>query len=350
MGSKKKTIFNMIFLISCFVITMYYVFHGQDLNNIANYMKQAKSIYWVLAVGCVIGFILSEASIIYYLLKFLKQKIKFVNCCLYSFVGFFFSCITPSASGGQPAQAVFMKQDDVPIHVSTIVLLMVTISYKLVLLVYGTVILLIKPKSIMVYIDDIMYWIYLGMALNVAVVGFMILLAIKPRIIEAVVLKLFDIIAKVLKLSKINEYKKKVSNTMRRFVVKSEFVLKNKFLLLKVLFITFVQRTMLFFITYLVCLSFVKIDLSQVDVTLIQGSISVAVDMLPLPGGMGITEHLFLVVFEPILNNVTVPVMIVSRGISYYTQLLISAVMTGFAYIKFYGKDEIKKIPKRNYY
>ncbi len=67
----------------------------------------------------------------------------------------------------------------------------------------------------------------------------------------------------------------------------------------------------------------------MVVITSLQGMISVAVDMLPLPGGMGISENLFLTIFEPIFGeSFVLPGMLVSRGISYYTQLIISAIMT----------------------
>ena len=62
------------------------------------------------------------------------------HCALYSFVGFFFSCITPSASGGQPMQIFYMKKDKLPIPVTTLVLMIVTITYKAVLVVIGVLI------------------------------------------------------------------------------------------------------------------------------------------------------------------------------------------------------------------
>ena len=68
--------------------------------------------------------------------------------------------------------------------------------------------------------------------------------------------------------------------------------------------------------------------------------ISVAVDMLPLPGGMGISEKLFLSIFTPILGTMTLPVMIVSRGLSYYTQLILSAIFTVVAFLKIRGVRE----------
>ncbi len=142
MKGKKKKIINAIFVILCFVLTIYYVFHGKDIESIAKYMSEAKSLYWLLGVFCVVIFIISESFVIHFLVKKLEAPVKLIDCFLYSFVGFFFSCITPSASGGQPAQVFFMRKNDIPVHVSTVILLMITISYKMVLLIYGFSILL----------------------------------------------------------------------------------------------------------------------------------------------------------------------------------------------------------------
>jgi len=44
---------------------------------------------------------------------------------------------------------------------------------------------------------------------------------------------------------------------------------------------------------------------------------------------MGISENLFPEIFLPVFGaSLILPGMVISRGISYYTQLLISAVMT----------------------
>ena len=62
MSHKKKIIFNCIFLLVCFALTMYYVFHGQDFSKIMSYVKDAHSLYWLLGVVLVIGFILGESG------------------------------------------------------------------------------------------------------------------------------------------------------------------------------------------------------------------------------------------------------------------------------------------------
>ena len=61
---------------------------------------------------------------------------------------------------------------------------------------------------------------------------------------------------------------------------------------------------------------------------LLQAVISVSVDMLPLPGGMGISEALFMTIFAPVFGTVLLPAMVLSRGMGYYGELLVSAVFT----------------------
>mgnify|MGYP000656556970 CR=1 FL=1 len=137
MSDKKKNLINGIFLLTVFVLTIYSVFSGEDLSDIADTISEASPVYLLMGVGCVIFFIWAESAILHYLLGTLGIKTKRRTCFLYSSVGFFFSCITPSAGGGQPAQVYYMRKNMIPVPVATVVLMVVTITYKSVLVVIG---------------------------------------------------------------------------------------------------------------------------------------------------------------------------------------------------------------------
>ena len=94
--------------------------------------------------------------------------------------------MTPSASGGQPAQILFMKKDKLPIHLSTMVLLIVTITYKLVLVLFGLVIMILRPPVEMQFLKPAMPWVYLGVALNVVCVGGMLALVFCPEMTKRI--------------------------------------------------------------------------------------------------------------------------------------------------------------------
>ena len=130
MSDKKKNLLNGIFLLTVFVLTIYSVFSGEDLSDIWDTISEASPVYLLMGVGCVIFFIWAESAILHYLLGTLGIKTKRRTCFLYSSVGFFFSCITPSAGGGQPAQVYYMRKNMIPVPVATVVLMVVTIQIR----------------------------------------------------------------------------------------------------------------------------------------------------------------------------------------------------------------------------
>lgn len=76
MRNKKKAIFNTIFLILIFSITVYMVFKGEDLGEIIHTVRQADPVYLLISVVCVVLFILGESVIIFYMMRTLGAKVK----------------------------------------------------------------------------------------------------------------------------------------------------------------------------------------------------------------------------------------------------------------------------------
>lgn len=74
------------------------------------------------------------------------------------------------------------EKDKLSIPVSTLVLMIVTITYKLVLVVLGTLVVIIRPAQIMHYLEPVLGWCYLGLLLNVFCVAFMMFLVFHPTL------------------------------------------------------------------------------------------------------------------------------------------------------------------------
>ena len=101
----------------------------------------------------------------------------------------------------------------------------------------------------------------------------------------------------------------------------------HKLVVTNVFLITVVQRLLLFFVTYLTCRSFGIDGTGMVTIVVLQGMISVAVDMLPVPGAQGITEAMYGKVFLPVFSGqYLVPAMCVTRGVGFYLMLVIGAL------------------------
>ena len=291
-------------------------------------------IYWLLAgVGLVVVFIWGESVIIWYLMRsfqiFLSKKI----CFLFSCIGFFFSCITPAAGGGQPMQVYYMKKEKIPIPVSAVVLMLVTITYKLVLVVVGIAISIFGRGFLHQYLQEVLPVFYLGLGLNVFCVSFMTVLVFHPVLAEWILMKGLDLLGKLHFVKQKDALTEKLQESMQVYRETAAYLKGHKMVIFNVILITFIQRFAMFAVTGAVYLSFGMSGISLWDIVLLQAVISVSVDMLPLPGGMGISEAMFLRIFAKIFHAATLPAMVLARGISYYSQLLLSAGFTAAAQI-----------------
>ena len=129
------------------------------------------------------------------------------------------------------------------------------------------------------------------------------------------------------------ERSRKLQEAMKVYRETAAYLEKHRRVIFWVILITFAQRLALFAVTWVVYLAFGLSGTAVWDVILLQAVISVSVDMLPLPGGMGISEALFLRIFPTVFQGMLLPGMVISRGLGYYSQLLISAMFTVAAQI-----------------
>lgn len=215
MKNKKKVIGNTVFFFALFGLTAYAVLKGKELSELAEVLKSVKPAYYIAGLVMIVVFVCCESYIIYRMLRLLHYNdVPKRNCVKYSFVGFFFSCITPSATGGQPMQLYYMNRDKVDISVGTVILMIVTILYKFVLVFLGALIFLFRHFLVAEYIGKAAFFFYLGMALNVFCVAFMLILVFEPTLASKIVLWLFQKLEKFHILKKKEERLEKLQNSM----------------------------------------------------------------------------------------------------------------------------------------
>lgn len=111
---------------------------------------------------------------------FLRNSLKGASLFSDFFCRFLFQLCDAVCDGGQPMQIYFMKKEKIPIPVSTVILMIVTIIYKLVLVVIGLGIVLFARRFLNTYLGDVLFIFYLGLGLNIFCVTFMMILVFHP--------------------------------------------------------------------------------------------------------------------------------------------------------------------------
>ena len=325
MKNRLKNQLSYLFFILLAILAFYTIFRDNDLGVIYASLLQMNLWYVLFAAMTALIFTMMEGIMIWYLLKGLQGKANFKNCIRYSFVGFLYSGITPSATGGQPMQLYHMKRDGNSLSASTVVLMTVALVYKLVLVIMGMAMVLLGFSTLKENLGSYLQLFYLGTFLNTALVVVLLIVMIFPNFARVLLLSAVRLLAKVKILKKSDSRVNKIEQFIQNYQNAVLFLLHNKKRVLAVVIATFVQRCLVFILPYIVYREFGLTGTNILTILMIQMSIYLAVDMLPLPGAQGITELMYRQAFRKIFTlKYVVPSMCVSRGISFYFLLFVS--------------------------
>ncbi|MBR1444496.1 MAG: flippase-like domain-containing protein [Firmicutes bacterium] len=341
LDKNKKGIANFLLLAVIIGITYYLLLRGKDIDKVIEAIKQADTVYVWLGIASMFIFIALEAVIIKYLMKNLGEDVKFLSCLKYSMIGFFFSNVTPSASGGQPMQVVYMKRDGIDVSYSSLILLIITVFYKFVIVLMGVLLLLFQYDFLTAHLEDssMRYLFYFGIGANIIVIlGFFIIIFMKKttKVLVGLTLKL---IMKLKMIKNKDEVKRKVITSLARYQRGAEYYKKNKGVLFNVFWITILQRCAMFVVTYFIYKGFGLSEYNVFQIIMLQCMIAITVDILPFPGGAGISESCFMSIFEKLFGEYLIlPAIMMFRGITYYLYLIISGAVLCYAQI-FSNKD-----------
>ena len=343
MKKYKKVLIDAILFFAIIGLTLYGVLHGEDISGLGDAIKECNTLWPIPAVPLVLFFIAGESIVIWHRLDCYGIYVKERLCFLFSAVGFFFSCVTPSATGGQPMQIYFMKKEDIPVPIATVILLVVTIIYKFVLVVVGIGLWLFAGGFLAEYVAEARWVFYLGILLNVGCVILMCVVVFHPSFAKKTLILGAKLLERIHILKHKEERLDKIERSMNHYHEAAEFMSSHWGMIARVFIITVVQRFAMFAVTYFVYRAFSLNSMNFFEVMFLQAVISVSVDMLPLPGGMGISEGLFMVIFKKVFGEaLLIPGLILSRGLGYYSELFLSAVFTLVAVVVFQVREHKK--------
>ena len=330
-----KYVLNVFFIVAIGWLTIRLLFRGEEFSDIVADLHLAKKSWLALGAVCVFCYVAGESVIIKYMLRLFEVKTPFRRCLKYSFIGFFFSCITPSASGGQPAQMYYMKKDGIKIGFSTLIMLIITIAFKAVQVLLAVAFLLFNFGFIKLHVGRLWWLLLIGFILNIAYIAGLVFIFYKPLWARKMGIKLINFLTRIRILKEKNneKYINKIKRICDNYMLGSEYIRSNAHTVINIFIVTLVQRLFLLAVTWIVYKSYGLSGTSFWNIIAIQTMIGVAVEMLPLPGAAGVTEGCFTYMFMSIFTAELVkPAMLLSRGLSFYLLLIMSALVTFVAH------------------
>lgn len=329
----KKKIISAVLFVALAALTFFAVFRGQDLEEIGRSISQIHKGYLFAAAVVAVSFVAAEGVVLWYLFRIVGEKVPFWSGMKYSFAGFFYSGITPSASGGQPMQLYYMAKDGHSAAAGSVVLLADAAIYKIVLVLIGIGIAVFWFDGLCTYLGGYIFLYFLGLFLNAMLVIAILAVMLSGAGLERVLLWGERLLVKIRFLKPSEKRKEKIHLILEQYVQTVDFLRGNWKKLIVLMAFVVQQRFGVFFLTWLIYKGLGLTGTNMWVVMMLQAVIYIAVDMLPLPGSQGITELMYTALFLPVFTDRYLTVsMCVTRGLNFYMLMLISGAVAVYCW------------------
>lgn len=322
-----KISFEAIFFFGVMFLSLYTVFEGQDIKSIWAEIRNMSIVHLILALFLAILFISFEGIMFYYLIHPMDKQCRFIQCLDYCFIGFFYSSITPSASGGQPMQLYYMAKDGRKFGTSFVVLMIIATMNKLVLTFLGINLLIFAKPVLDEYLAGYETLFYIGLSLDIMWVGILFALMVFTEPLRKLILTVLYFIFK--RNDKIRtKSSNRINDFFRNYRHSLSFIKEHPFKITMIFFMSVLQRVTPILIIVCAYFGLGVRNVSAGLIMIMQSAIYVTVDMLPLPGAQGVTEAMFREVFVKLIPAANImSTMYVTRGVNFYFLLLFSGIV-----------------------
>lgn len=330
MGSgKKKVLWTFVFiaLVAVTIVTVVRQSQTFSLRGFMDYVLHASVPWIVLAFVGMLGFIGFEALAVLILSKAFGYPRSLRRGFVYSATDIYFSAITPSATGGQPASAYFMMKDKIPGAVTTIILLINLTLYSIAIVVIGVVCFLVRP-SIFAGFGTFSQWlIAIGFFCQLILLSLFILLVYKEKIVMRLADGGMRLLGKLRLMHNIEKKREHLKDVEKQYKECAAAITSHKKAIGVAFLCNLLQRISQIAVSVCVFMGIGGAASQAADAFIIQGYVVLGSNSVPIPGAVGVADYLFMDGFGRLVQD-TVSMELLCRGISFYCCVILCGIVT----------------------
>ncbi len=357
MLSARSQIMNIVFVLAILAVTFIFLFNSiaNDPNTNLEDLEFSDlgqlNWWWLLpALGCLVLSIGFEAFNLNLLCRKIGYKRSIRESTVFASSDIYFSAITPSATGGQPAAAYYMTKSGIPLSLSTAVLVLNVTIYTVGLLVISGFAMIADLGTFLAFDTFQQVCVIIGIVFHAILIIACLVCMFSKRVIYFLGNVFYGLLAKLHlvknKDEKIRAFRRSVEGYRAAFGIVKE----HPWLLPTLLANGILQRIILAPITYFVLLAMQPLFGGAAlpgfwEVFMMQLYCTVGASAMPLPGGMGIAETLFNGMFSTICDadNLRVLAMLLSRGFSSYLAIIVCGGITIVHHLRMKRAEHLRR-------
>ncbi len=338
--NNKKVIKNLIWMVISTVLAVVTIRvvlkqnKDMSVDELLSLMSSSDRLFLVFAAVASLLYVWFEGIAIRSILKNAGHKRSRRNGLIYSTSDVYFSAITPSATGGQPASAFFMIRDGIPTGITTATLVLNLLMYNASIIVLGVISVIISPRGFMAFNGVSKFLIILGFViLSCLSLGFFILLK-KERLIFKPVWAILTFLHRHKLIKDVDKKKAALIKVKNDYKMCASMISGRKRILVGAFIWNLLQRASQIMVPMFIYVALGGAKIRMASVFAKQCLITIGYNFIPIPGGMGVSDYLMVDGFNNMMmEHMAFNVELISRGFSFYICVFISGVITLIGYI-----------------
>lgn len=311
------------------------------LASFSEFIRRADPLWLLCAPLAMLVYIVSEGEAVRTAVTAFGFRPNHRQAFIYAASDIYFSAITPSATGGQPACAWFMMKDGIPVLISTVALLINLTMYTASILVLGLAALVTQPQVLGSFGGLSKLLIAVGFAAQAALAGFFLLLLYREKLLHRICSGAIHLACKLRLLRHEERRQEALDEHMETYLRGAKMGLAHNKALVRVFFLNLLQRFSVLCVPFFLCLASGGGFVRAARVWAVQCFTVLGATFVPIPGGMGVSDYLMLDGFGSFLSPADlVDFELLTRALSFYMCVVFCGIATLVKFILLKKRDK----------
>lgn len=328
----KTSIIRFVYIgITVLVIVLIGLFDS-NFQDLGKALKQIEPSWIMGGIACMVLYWLTDGWLLQYITNHItEEKLSYPKSLKIGIIGLYYSALTPSSSGGQPFQVLYMKREKISVGASTCIVLIKFVAFASTVLIFYALSWAILGGSVLHNYSAVYLLSFLGCILYIAALTLFLLTVVNPNWILRFGNAVLGFLHRV-KILKKEETVNKARNTFTKviedYTSTAKYLKHNKRKLAVAILISLVNIGFLFAITFFIYRAFGLNEYSFIYVMALQAFLYTAISYFPLPGSAGAAEGGFYAVFSAFFaKDLVFMALLIWRIMTYYIMLALGSLV-----------------------
>lgn len=333
---KKQTRTNIIrfsYIGATIVVLILIASFNEDFDSIPAVLSQLNAFWLLITVACLMCYWLTDGWLLGDITSYMSpsQRLSYAKSLKIGLIGLYYGALTPSSTGGQPAQVIYMNREKIPVGVGTCIVLVKFIAYSLTVIAYYLISMAFMGDYYYQNYIGIYWFSLLGFIINALAIALVVLSIVKKDWMIKAANGIIAFLHRIKIMKQPEKAQENIAKTIEEYSAAGKYITQHKRRSVGSFFISMANIGFLFAITYCIYRAFGLDDSTFMTLMMLQSLLYTAVAYFPLPGAAGASESGFYVIFSTFFSKgLVVAAMILWRIMTYYIILAVGSLIVVF--------------------